>query len=101
MKRQGKGKTAPSDPKAYAMTVKLEAPGLLDVMPVEELEKVVHLVRARYIYAATQKAKWANEEYTRSAEFNAALLAQARRVHGITEEQLRDEPKAHFWTYAK
>lgn len=87
--------------KAYQLNVTLNAPGLLDVMPIEELPRAVELSRARYVYACQQKAKWDQEEYSRRMEFNTALLVQAKRIHGITDEELQSKPKTSFWSYAE
>lgn len=73
------------------------------VMSNEELDKANELARARFVYASEQESYWQNERYCRVREFNKTLIAMAKRKHGFTEEQIRDNPQVSTatWTYAK
>ena len=75
-----------------------QLPDPCESMPLESLEKELELKRARLVYARQQEGYWREQAYRRDQQFADAMLAVAKRKHGLTDEQIRDNP-AQVWTY--
>ena len=89
------------DAKAMVMECTYEVAQPFENLSDEDFAKEVELSRARYVYANEQHVYWQQEQYSRSRHFNQVLIEQAKRKHGITEEQMRDNPKTSSIWYAK
>jgi hypothetical protein len=86
--------------KAYTLECTVDIPDPFAKLSDEELSKELEIGRARFVYAHEQSQYWQTQVYTRTQRFNQLLIAQAKRKHGITEEQMRDNP-SFSWVYAK
>ena len=57
-------------------------------LPLDELERQADIARARYIYAIERKTEWERAIYTRTQEFNDALITYYKKKHNLTDEDL-------------
>ena len=65
----------------------------LATLPLEQLEKLTGLARARLLHAEQASRYWESECYWRSFEFDRVLIAYERRKHGFTEDMITKPSK--------